>query len=704
MILLKNLKINNFLSYEDAEINFPPNAQISIEGISGSGKSSIVDAIIWALFGKGRSDNRNLIRHKAKNGSVELILLDGNTLYKIERSVSAKGKQSLNIFSSPATKGKYTPIPKTGLKDHQTWIEREFLHSSYTLFINSIAYPQENAESFVKQTASRRKDLLLEIARANDYDIYYNRAKDRAQLLLEGLIRAKTALNMNEKTVNDNLPVLDTRSIVQGQIDALEGQITIRQKQLEDLTKELNSYRSLEKEKEMQSGFINENIDTIAKLREQVRVKNEKIEKLNDIKIETIDEKIKKLDEYRGLLAKLEEIEQFNYRRQIDLNRIVMSKPAEVDYDTNIADLNKQLIGIINKQTEPCPDGKHCSCYLRSFKERAADLEVLLAAAMQGKTIYEAKMATYEQDIEKLGSEKGDGKIYAHILETKAKIAELSPYEKIKQDYESKAELISSAKKEIEAINEDINLLSLKNESRQEEIVRLTDQITMFDAPKITREIEQIRNYLSLLNGKRTESLSTLAKINFSEESIKTARAEITILKKEILKNEEELECINYAKDAFGSKGIKTIMIDYLIPRLENSINEILGQLSDFRIKLDTQRKSVDGENMIDGLFISIFNENGEEFDYQSYSGGQKMKISVAISEALASIQKVGFRLIDEAVMALDNDSAIAFTETIAKLLTKFPQILIISHIEVIKDLFSTKIMIRKQEGKSFIE
>jgi len=203
MLILKSLQLKNFLSHADTSIEFEENTKLSIEGVSGSGKSSIVESILWNLFGKGRADNRSLIKRGAKNASVALEMEDNGTLYRITRGVSEKGKQTIDLEVKTDMLG-YQPISKTGLKDSQDYIEKELLKSSYLLFINSVIYPQDNVESFVKQTAGKRKELLLEIVGAENYDLYYTRAKSLASVTAEGLTRLSAELENIKKNRDES--------------------------------------------------------------------------------------------------------------------------------------------------------------------------------------------------------------------------------------------------------------------------------------------------------------------------------------------------------------------------------------------------------------------------------------------------------------------------------------------------------------------
>ena len=103
-------------------------------------------------------------------------------------------------------------------------------------------------------------------------------------------------------------------------------------------------------------------------------------------------------------------------------------------------------------------------------------------------------------------------------------------------------------------------------------------------------------------------------------------------------------------------------------------------------------------------MFINIFNELGEQFEFGSYSGGEKLKITVAISEALASLQKCGFRIFDELFIGLDEESTEHFAVVMDQLQEKFKQILCISHLRNIKDLFDKKVEIIKINGASKVQ
>ena len=118
MILLKSLKLNNFISHSETTIEFKERTHQILIGRSGSGKSGILEAITWCLYNKGRIDNRNIIQKGKKITKVILELIEDDTIYRIDRSVNDKGKNTLDIYIKKGDKD-FKVIDITGLKKNK---------------------------------------------------------------------------------------------------------------------------------------------------------------------------------------------------------------------------------------------------------------------------------------------------------------------------------------------------------------------------------------------------------------------------------------------------------------------------------------------------------------------------------------------------------------------------------------------------------
>ncbi|MFA7708289.1 MAG: AAA family ATPase, partial [Candidatus Pacearchaeota archaeon] len=201
MLILKQLNLKNFLSHSSSTISFRNDQKVEISGKSGSGKSSLVEAILFVLFGQGRCDNKmSLIKRGSNKATVVLELADNDTniVYTIERSIDTKNKHELSVLENDV------PAKVKGINETQSYIENKIIHSSYLLFINSILHKQDNQETFVNQNASKRKDLLLEIINATSYDEYLKKTKEAISKIKtnQEVILAKIEGKQNE--INNN--------------------------------------------------------------------------------------------------------------------------------------------------------------------------------------------------------------------------------------------------------------------------------------------------------------------------------------------------------------------------------------------------------------------------------------------------------------------------------------------------------------------
>jgi len=702
MIILKSLKINNFLSHSDTEISFKDNTKLLIDGKSGSGKSSIVEAILWGLYGVARTENRNLVRNGEKSCSVIIILFneDENKFYEIRRSTTEKSKNTL-IVSQSEDGIVYIPIEHNGIKDTQNWIENDLLHASYTLFINSIAYPQDNIDNFVKQTASKRKDLLLEIANIKDFDLYYTRARDLLSLKNEEKIRIETTIKNNIKFLEDHKVNLINEETVSTEIDLVSNHIAKYRSDLEilmgeksklgDFSSHISKLKIQIVENEKERHLLNSQIESKEKLVSE-------IESINLIEIKA------KIAEGETIKARKEELENKSYKEGERTNKllaIMADKPVDRDYDSEVMELNKRLIPLI-KDTGSCPAGDSCP-FVIPIKNQIKYLEDLIHEKIVLKTKLDKDKADYSQKIIDLGPSLFTELEKVELQSLRSQTASYGAYSVKLAQLEAQIETLPSIKEELVNLYSRVNKVKttgdeLNLELTQKEEAQRGVDTTVFDVREkdIRSKIEDLTVQLSSMNFKLSLSRDTRSKISSIELDIKNDQEKITLL-------EVIIDDLYSIKEAFGSKGLKTVVIDYLIPRLEEKINEILSRLSEFRVRLDTQKSHSDGEGVIEGLFINIFNERNEQFEFSSYSGGERLKISVAISEALASLQKCGFRIFDELFIGLDEESIEHFADVMNQLQDKFKQMLCISHLRTIKDLFDEKVSITKINGVSKI-
>jgi DNA repair protein SbcC/Rad50 len=163
-------------------------------------------------------------------------------------------------------------------------------------------------------------------------------------------------------------------------------------------------------------------------------------------------------------------------------------------------------------------------------------------------------------------------------------------------------------------------------------------------------------------------------------------------------------------REAFGQKGIPAMIIEAAIPELENATNKLLTRMTDGRmhVRFDTQRAKKAGDGVIDTLDIMISDELGTR-NYDTYSGGERFRVNFALRIALSQFlaRRAGARLqtlvIDEGFGSQDDMGRERLVEAINVIRQDFDLILIVTHIDELRDQFPVHIEIRKQPTGSVI-
>jgi exonuclease SbcC len=182
MIPLK-LELSNFLSYrETAVLQFDGIHLACISGANGAGKSSILDGITWALFGKSRSrsDDDLVNRIASREDKTAVVRLDfelEGTLYRVTRSKRRNKTGQLELQIS-AGENQWKTLTESKLRETQTAIET-LLRMNYDTFINASFLLQGKADEFTTKTPNRRKEILADLLGVSVWEQYREAAASR---------------------------------------------------------------------------------------------------------------------------------------------------------------------------------------------------------------------------------------------------------------------------------------------------------------------------------------------------------------------------------------------------------------------------------------------------------------------------------------------------------------------------------------------
>ena len=178
------LELTNFLSYAamPEPLDLSGVSLACLSGPNGHGKSALLDAITWALWGKARGsegghDQERLIRDGADAMGVEFVFSLDDQTYRVARSRTKSGKADIT-FNVEAADGSWTDLAGEGIADTQRRIV-DRLRMDYETFVASAFILQGRADTFTTLDPRQRKDVLAKILGLEVYERLADRAREK---------------------------------------------------------------------------------------------------------------------------------------------------------------------------------------------------------------------------------------------------------------------------------------------------------------------------------------------------------------------------------------------------------------------------------------------------------------------------------------------------------------------------------------------
>ena len=180
------LRIAGFLSYrEPVEVDFTTFDLACISGQNGAGKSSLLDAMTWALFGQARKRDDSLVNLQSKAAEVALTFGYENNVYRVQRTLP-RGKTTILEFQIKSG-DEWKPLTERTSRETQARIEQT-LRLDYETFVNAAFFLQGKADQFTQQNAEKRKDVLSNILGLEVWETYKARTVEKRRGLEEEVI------------------------------------------------------------------------------------------------------------------------------------------------------------------------------------------------------------------------------------------------------------------------------------------------------------------------------------------------------------------------------------------------------------------------------------------------------------------------------------------------------------------------------------
>ena len=259
MIPLK-LELTNFLSYRQATcLDFDGVHLACISGLNGAGKSSLLDAMTWALFGKSRSRSdddlvNRLAANRGESAEVRFVFELEGTCYRVMRQ-KQQGRTSMLDFQIAVGDEQWRTLNEGGVRQTQSAVE-ELLRMNFDTFTNASFFLQGQADAFTTRTPGQRKEILADLLGVNLWDRYKEAAAARRKREQERLL----LLDARLQEIDGELQEQEQREAGLQEAKAELAQLSERLREREQLLEQMRRVEAATRQQEQQVQTLRESL------------------------------------------------------------------------------------------------------------------------------------------------------------------------------------------------------------------------------------------------------------------------------------------------------------------------------------------------------------------------------------------------------------------------------------------------------------
>ena len=675
----KEFKFSNMFSYgEDNLIRFDKAQGImGIFAPNASGKSSMWDALSFCIYDKTSRTNvsKNILNNRKDMFYCKFTFEIDGVDYFIERKAKyVRKKTSVKVDVNFWRENGDVVESLNGEQRKDTNKNIEKFLGKFEDFVLTALSLQGNNALFIDKSQSERKEILSQFIGVDIFDKLYQKAAD------ENRDNATLIRKFKSDDFTTKLANIDT-----------------------ELKTDKSEYKLLE----MSQKALKEEDDI---LNRQINKLNEKIVKLNSdsgVSIEELESRLKKLEtKYKGLettKSSLQERITFREEQQITLEEI-LDKFDEEDLEEGINTLNTLKTNISKIESEI----EKVNIKLESLYERKDHLdshkynEECDVCMENSKSILETKdtvgsqIKDFNDNLQEFEKEK---------LDLTIKIDSLSNYEEEWDKYKD-------AKDKEDKLDREVSQLINKLSTTETEEIRLDAQVTqqkqlideyyknekqIIKNKEIRENITSVREKQSGVKDELKRINSDVLKLNGRVSALQNQKETIEDRIDEVKNLEQQSKLFDFYLNALGKDGVSYELIEKSLPMIEGEVNNILAQIVEFGMQLE-----------IDGRNINAYLVYGDQrWSLEMCSGMERFISGLAIRVALINVcnlPRPNFLVIDEGFGTLDSENLQSLFMLFTYLKTQFDFVMVISHIDSMRDVVDGLIEIKKVNGFSNVK
>lgn len=671
----KYFEFSNMFSYGDGnKIHFDRASGIlGIFSPNATGKSAVIDALVFCLFDKTPRTflAKNIMNNRKNRFECYFKFEISGIEYHIKRfaKIVNKGKNvKVDVEFWKEEGGNIISLNGEHRRDTNRIIN-QYIGSYDNFVLTSLSLQTDNA-LFIDKTQTERKEKFAQFMGVDVFDklyqVAYDESKVNTQLIkrfTDGDFAAKLKDIERQLKLDKNgyKTLSDEVDVIKDKIGEYNTRILELNKQLHKLKTDVQDIDVLEKK---QKDALDE--------KNQIETKKIQLqEKLIDLEEQqfTYDDRLDKLNE-ELIVDNYRLLNQYNdevYQLQTQLDKLEIKQASLKNHKEHLDEHE------YNSECDVCM--KNSESVFRAKEEVGLELKSLV------------------DKINELANTKNNLLI---------KIKSLNKY---KKQYDELSELNTTINK----ISNEINRILDKMSSIEKQEILIDIKITDIGADitnwkenknqiEENKETHQLINKIETLYNDKDNELKHKSKelIQISNR-ITTLENEKSIIKQKIDELKElESKRITYEHylAAVGKDGVAYEMIEKTLPVVEGEINNILGQIVDFGIQLEMDGKNINAQIVYDD----------QRWSLEMCSGMERFVSSLAIRMALMNICNLphpNFLIIDEGFGVMDSENLQSLLISFAYLRTQFDFVIVISHIDSLRDTVDDTIEIQNNNGFS---
>ena len=253
-------------------------------------------------------------------------------------------------------------------------------------------------------------------------------------------------------------------------------------------------------------------------------------------------------------------------------------------------------------------------------------------------------------------------------------------------------------------------------QDRRDQLRRMRESLSSLETDRarlaeIKPQLSRLSSDILKLESQQKTLIARRGQLQGSLQRIEELERQITQQTQELRRIREEQAIYEELRVAFGREGVQALLIDTILPQIEAEANHLLARMTEGRmhVKLESQRplQSRKGQ-FAETLEIKVSDELGHR-SYEMFSGGESFRINLALRIALSKVlaNRSGAPLptlfIDEGFGTQDSAGREQILDVLSTLEQDFKCIIVITHLEELKDYFPVRIEVEKRDGASTV-